>query len=331
MEFAQPRDLYTAANLRKFDRPWAEKEPTAFFRGTATGGGVTIETNQRLHISWLSHEWSKNPRLSGTPPPPASKALTDTSKTPPDDVSINTDMETAGPSSGGASMKEGVVAMGEVSEYKTAIDAAIAMSAIASDKNHMAVGEVEMEVVVPSSSEGFKSSFCSVNSSKAADSVDSAYGSSAAGNLAYVRSHEYFHIYSPFCIRCMHVCSVSCSSYVFYELQCISFIQEKPLRDLHPIYCILFSASFPPTTASTSTSTSSSPPAVRDPNSFPYLDAKITGWNRRDKKIASRAMTFLTPKSFPFDGGRENFVEIYMQSKYKYVVSGSRIYPLLSL
>lgn len=36
---------------------WEEKAPTAFFRGTATGGGTTIETNQRLKIAHLSHVW----------------------------------------------------------------------------------------------------------------------------------------------------------------------------------------------------------------------------------------------------------------------------------
>ena len=35
---APPRDLFTAANLKKFEVPWEEKVPTAFFRGTATGG-----------------------------------------------------------------------------------------------------------------------------------------------------------------------------------------------------------------------------------------------------------------------------------------------------
>jgi hypothetical protein len=52
------RDLFTKANLKKFERPWAEKISTAFFRGTATGGGVTIETNQRLHAAYLSHQWA---------------------------------------------------------------------------------------------------------------------------------------------------------------------------------------------------------------------------------------------------------------------------------
>ena len=53
----KPRDLFTSENLRKFEYPWGKKVPTAFFRGTATGGGVTVETNQRIHIAQLSYEW----------------------------------------------------------------------------------------------------------------------------------------------------------------------------------------------------------------------------------------------------------------------------------
>lgn len=52
------RDLFTPSNLAKFERPWQDKVPTAFFRGTATGGGVTIDTNQRLHLAYLSAQWN---------------------------------------------------------------------------------------------------------------------------------------------------------------------------------------------------------------------------------------------------------------------------------
>ena len=54
---AAPRDLFTAANLVKFKVPWEDKVPTAFFRGTATGGGVTTATNQRLHIAQVCKNW----------------------------------------------------------------------------------------------------------------------------------------------------------------------------------------------------------------------------------------------------------------------------------
>jgi len=51
------------------------------------------------------------------------------------------------------------------------------------------------------------------------------------------------------------------------------------------------------------------------------LDAKITGWNLRDKKIATKPMTHVRPCDFPFEGDRKkNFVEIYKQSTYKYLV-----------
>jgi hypothetical protein len=52
-----------------------------------------------------------------------------------------------------------------------------------------------------------------------------------------------------------------------------------------------------------------------------YLDAKITGWNLRDKKIASEPMTHLRPRDFPFEGDKaKNFVPIYKQSSYKYLI-----------
>lgn len=39
-----------------FSTPWKNKKPTAVFRGSSTGIGVTIETNPRLHIAYLSHK-----------------------------------------------------------------------------------------------------------------------------------------------------------------------------------------------------------------------------------------------------------------------------------
>lgn len=38
----------------KFDIPWKEKISTAVFRGSSTGSGLTIETNQRLKVSYMS-------------------------------------------------------------------------------------------------------------------------------------------------------------------------------------------------------------------------------------------------------------------------------------
>ncbi|OQS01999.1 hypothetical protein THRCLA_05599 [Thraustotheca clavata] len=54
---APVRDLFTASNFKNFDKPWEDKVNTAFFRGTATGGGTTIDTNQRLHLAHLSNLW----------------------------------------------------------------------------------------------------------------------------------------------------------------------------------------------------------------------------------------------------------------------------------
>jgi hypothetical protein len=63
-------------------------------------------------------------------------------------------------------------------------------------------------------------------------------------------------------------------------------------------------------------------PSDNDPDSHhPYLDAKIVGWNMRDKKIASGKMTFVKKENFQFDGDRKkNFVEIYKQSSFKYLL-----------
>jgi hypothetical protein len=37
-----------------FSKPWTDRIPTAVFRGASTGCGVTVETNQRLNLSYLS-------------------------------------------------------------------------------------------------------------------------------------------------------------------------------------------------------------------------------------------------------------------------------------
>ncbi|CAM9152456.1 unnamed protein product [Choristocarpus tenellus] len=67
-----PRDLFTEENFRNFDCGWEDKQETAFFRGTATGGGTSRETNQRLALAWLSYEWTfvddKNGVSDGTKP-----------------------------------------------------------------------------------------------------------------------------------------------------------------------------------------------------------------------------------------------------------------------
>lgn len=64
-----PRDLFTEANFRKFERRWDEgRVATAFFRGTATGGGTTVETNQRIKVASLAHEWKEDEEKGGNEP-----------------------------------------------------------------------------------------------------------------------------------------------------------------------------------------------------------------------------------------------------------------------
>jgi hypothetical protein len=67
--FGNPRDLFTEANFRKFERGWDDgRVQTAFFRGGATGGGTTIDNNQRLKAASLSHEWKDDPEKGGEEP-----------------------------------------------------------------------------------------------------------------------------------------------------------------------------------------------------------------------------------------------------------------------
>lgn len=64
-----PRDLFTEANFRKFERAWDDgRIPTAFFRGTATGGGTKSDNNQRLKVAELSHQWKDDPVKGGDNP-----------------------------------------------------------------------------------------------------------------------------------------------------------------------------------------------------------------------------------------------------------------------
>eukprot|EP00934_Nitzschia_sp_Nitz4_P003625 Nitzschia sp. Nitz4//scaffold318_size20451//5902//7917//NITZ4_008647-RA/size20451-processed-gene-0.3-mRNA-1//-1//CDS//3329547555//3615//frame0 len=67
--FGNPRDLFTESNLRKFERGWNENRvKTAFFRGTATGGGTTLDNNQRLKVAHLSYLWKDDPEKGGSEP-----------------------------------------------------------------------------------------------------------------------------------------------------------------------------------------------------------------------------------------------------------------------
>jgi len=50
----------TDVNKGELVTDWNKKKPTAVFRGTSSGCGITPETNQRLKIAELSHRWSQN-------------------------------------------------------------------------------------------------------------------------------------------------------------------------------------------------------------------------------------------------------------------------------
>lgn len=66
---SNPRDLFTEENFRKFERGWDDNRvATAFFRGTATGGGTTIDNNQRLKVAWYSHIWKDDEEKGGEEP-----------------------------------------------------------------------------------------------------------------------------------------------------------------------------------------------------------------------------------------------------------------------
>lgn len=65
---SKPRDLFTEANFQKFKCDWGDKVDTAFFRGTATGGGTTIDDNQRLKVAHYAHVWKDDAEKGGAVP-----------------------------------------------------------------------------------------------------------------------------------------------------------------------------------------------------------------------------------------------------------------------
>ena len=52
----------------------------------------------------------------------------------------------------------------------------------------------------------------------------------------------------------------------------------------------------------------------------PLLDARITAWNIRDKKLRGAPMRFLDPGTMPFKGGRQFYLTPEQQGSFKYVV-----------
>jgi hypothetical protein len=51
-----------------------------------------------------------------------------------------------------------------------------------------------------------------------------------------------------------------------------------------------------------------------------YIDAKLTSWNIRDKKLLDKPITYIKPNEFKFTASKDNFVEFTQQSKYKYLL-----------
>lgn len=181
-----PRDLFTSSNLQKFQCDWRDKVPTAFFRGTATGGGTTVDTNQRLHAAQLSFDWAFDPVLSG-----------------------------------------------KVADNLLPASAAVSTSVIEEDSE---TGDKEGQ------------------DQEDQDDEDTKFNSITDKNK---------------------------------KGKSISKPKKKVKTEVFP----------------------------------PYLDAKITGWNMRDKKISSSRMTYVKRNKFKFSGDRAtNFVEIYKQSRYKYLL-----------
>ena len=57
-------DIRSAKKRSSHDTPWEKRVPTAVFRGGATGGGTTPETNQRLRVAALCAAWEKDPQYN---------------------------------------------------------------------------------------------------------------------------------------------------------------------------------------------------------------------------------------------------------------------------
>jgi hypothetical protein len=51
----------------EFEHDWSKKRPTAVFRGSSTGRGVTRETNPRLKVAWM--DWEARQVQEGESPP----------------------------------------------------------------------------------------------------------------------------------------------------------------------------------------------------------------------------------------------------------------------
>jgi hypothetical protein len=54
-------DIRSAKNRKAHDLPFADRTPTAFFRGNSTGPGTDTSTNQRIALARVSADWAASP------------------------------------------------------------------------------------------------------------------------------------------------------------------------------------------------------------------------------------------------------------------------------
>lgn len=69
----QHGDLRSEANRQRAQVPWAERTPTAFFRGKPTGAGVDAATNQRIRLATLSSAWATPASAAASSSAPSSR------------------------------------------------------------------------------------------------------------------------------------------------------------------------------------------------------------------------------------------------------------------
>ena len=66
--YPRENDLFSSFNYTQHYVPWSQRIATAFFRGNATGSGVKPETNQRIRLAQLSHDWGEIPKYNAMNP-----------------------------------------------------------------------------------------------------------------------------------------------------------------------------------------------------------------------------------------------------------------------
>ena len=209
--------------MKKFEVPWGEKVPTAFFRGTATGGGVTTASNQRLHIAEVCYLWSSGgyPNLCGR--------------------------------LGNVGASSGINQTAESSKLNNSAKGKSSKMGVKNDKSNTKK-EVKLEVEDEEENDEEEEEDFIENGDNDDDHCDTAINDKTKSKLSRTNQQNN---------------------------------------------------------------------SKMDDSYYPFLDAKITGWNIRDKKIAKGKMTYLRKANFPFEGDRKkNFVEIYKQVNDLFVFYG---------